>query len=251
MGGGEPPTPAKVKAIESSGARWMPFYPISEVGHVGFGCSRPLDGNDLHFFRDALALIQFPRKVPGTEMTVDAFNFTTLLPTAPKLLLNVESDDYGVIERRSCGCPLESYGYAEHLRHVRSFRKLTGEGVTLVGSEMECILQEVLPERFGGSPLDYQLLEEEDDDGFTRISLVVSPRVEIEEESEVIGLVLENLRQSSVASGLAQAVWTEAASLRVRRMEPVVTGRGKLMPLHSTRGGPCESSASDGPLSAR
>jgi len=92
--------------------------------------------------------------VPGSDITVDAFHFTTLLPTARKLLLNVESDDYGVVETRSCGGPLESYGYTEHLRQIRSFRKLTGEGVTLVGSEMLRILEEVLPARFGGSPLD-------------------------------------------------------------------------------------------------
>ena len=64
--------------------------------------------------QDGLALIQFTQRVPGSENTVDAFNFTSLLPTAPKLLLNVEIDDYGLIETRSCGCPLESYGFTEH-----------------------------------------------------------------------------------------------------------------------------------------
>ena len=96
--------------------------------------------------------------------------------------MNVESDDYGVIEEQSCGCPLECYGYTEHLREIRSFRKLTGEGVALVGSDMVRILEEVLPGRLGGSPLDYHLMEEEDADGFTRLSLVVSPRIEIADE---------------------------------------------------------------------
>jgi NitT/TauT family transport system substrate-binding protein len=32
--------------------------------------------------------------VPGAELTVEAFHYTSLLPTAPKLLLNVESDDF-------------------------------------------------------------------------------------------------------------------------------------------------------------
>src|SRR5207248_5736504 len=140
----------------------------------------------VHFFKDGLALIQHSRPVPGAELTVDAFHFTTLLSTSPKLLLNVESDDYGLMETRSCGCPLESYGYTEHLRQIRSFRKLTGEGVTLVGSEMVHILEEVLPSRFGGSPLDYQLVEEEDEQGFTRLGLVVSPRIEIADEAAVI-----------------------------------------------------------------
>ena len=73
-------------------------------------------------------------------------------------------------------CPLERYGYTEHISRIRSYSKLTGEGVTLVGSEMLRILEEVLPSRFGGSPLDYQLLEEEDEQGFTRLHLLVSPK---------------------------------------------------------------------------
>jgi hypothetical protein len=235
MGGGEPPTPTKVSEITRSGARWVPNYFLSEVGAIGWGCAQPADGNDIHLFKDAVALIQYPRKVPGTGTAVNAFHFTTLLPSAPKLLLNVESDDYGVIETRSCGCALEDYGLTEHLRHIRSFRKLTGEGVTLVGSEMVHILEEVLPARFGGNPLDYQLLEEEDDEGFTRLSLLVSPKIEVEDEKQVIEVVLEALRRSSVAADLAQAIWSQAGTLRVKQMEPIWTARGKLMPLHMKR----------------
>jgi hypothetical protein len=199
---------------------------------VGWGCVKPADINDLHFFKDGLALIQYPRQVPGSDITVDAFNFTTLLPTASKVMLNVENDDYGILETRSCGCPLESYGYTEHVRQIRSFGKLTGEGVTLVGSEMIRILDEVLPACFGGSPLDYQLLEEEDDKGFTRLNLIVSPKVEIKNEREVIKVVLEALGRSSVAADLARGMWTQAETLKVKRREPIWTEQGKLMPLH-------------------
>jgi phenylacetate-coenzyme A ligase PaaK-like adenylate-forming protein len=248
MGGGEPPTPAKVQEIKRSGARWVPVYVTSETGLIGAGCVQPVDGNDLHFFKDALALIQHPRQVPGLDMTVAAFNFTTLLPSAPKLMLNVESDDYGVIEHRSCGCQLEGYGFTEHLRDVRSFRKLTGEGVTLVGSEMLRILEEVLPARFGGSPLDYQLLEEEDDQGFTRLSLLVSPAIKLADEQAVIETLLTSLSQSSVAADLAQAQWRQAGTLRIKRQEPIPTARGKLMPLHLNHrfGGRAEPSTDSG-----
>jgi phenylacetate-coenzyme A ligase PaaK-like adenylate-forming protein len=237
MGGGEPPTPAKVRAIMRSGAQWIPTYIFTEAGVVGMGCCYPVDGNDLHFFKDNLALVQYPREViPGSKVTVNSFYFTTLLTTAPKLMLNVESDDYGVVESRSCGCLLESYGYTEHILHIRSFRKLTGEGVTLVGSEMIRILEEVLPARFGGSPLDYQLLEEEDENGFTRISLLVSPKVQIVDESKVIEVILEAMEHSSVAADLARAIWSQGNTLRVKREEPIWTARGKLMPLHLSQG---------------
>jgi hypothetical protein len=147
-------------------------------------------------------------------------------------MLNVESDDYGIIETRTCGCPLEGYGYTEHIRQVRSFRKLTGEGVTLVGSEMVRILEEVLPSRFGGSPLDYQLVEEEDERGFTRLTLLVSPSIQFANDVEVIETILEALGRSSVASELARSIWSQAKALQIKRMEPIWTARGKLMPLH-------------------
>jgi hypothetical protein len=130
---------------------------------------------------------------------------------------------------------LEACGFTEHLRHIYSFRKLTGEGVTLVGSEMIRILEEVLPARFGGSPLDYQLLEEEDAAGFTRLSLVVSPKVALADEGAVIQVVLAALGQGSVAADAARSIWQQAATLRVKRMEPIWTARGKLMPLHLAR----------------
>ncbi|OGQ80158.1 MAG: hypothetical protein A3F90_12710 [Deltaproteobacteria bacterium RIFCSPLOWO2_12_FULL_60_19] len=232
LGGGEPPTAAKVQGMIQVGARWIPMYWFTEAGCVGQGCARPADGNDIHLFKDGLALTQYPRKVPGSEITVLAFNFTTLLPSTPKLLLNVESDDYGVIETRSCGCPLEAYGFTDHLRHIRSFRKLTGEGATLVGSTMIHILEEVLPARFGGGPLDYQLLEEEDEQGLTRLSLLISPKIQIADETAVVAALLDALGQTDGTADSARALWKQARTIRVERMEPIWTGRGKLMPLH-------------------
>ena len=105
LGGGEPPTPAKVREITSTGARYVAHYAFTEAGFVGAGCARPADINDTHFLKDTLALIQHPRQVPGFDISVDAFHFTTLMPASPKLMLNVESDDYGVIEKRGLRLP--------------------------------------------------------------------------------------------------------------------------------------------------
>ncbi len=234
ISGGEPPTPAKVREIVRSGAHWVPWYAFTEAGIVGMGCARPIGYNDLHLCTDGLALIQYPQAVAGTDATVPGFCFTSLLPTAPKLLLNVQSDDYGIVETRQCGCPLEHDGFTTHVRDVRSYSKLTGEGVTLVGSDMLRILDEVLPARFGGSALDYQLVEEEDDTGFTRLVLAVNPRLDIADEAEIVPTVLDVLTQSSGAAALASAAWREAGTLRIARRAPVWTDRGKLMPLHLT-----------------
>jgi hypothetical protein len=238
MIGGEPPTPAKVQAIQRAGVRCFPGYVMAEIGRIGMGCGNPLDSNDLHLHMDAFALITHPQEVPGHGVIVPAFHITTLMSTSPKIMLNVAVDDYGIVEERSCGCPLESLGFTTHLREIYSSRKLTGEGVTMVGSEMLRILEEVLPARFGGSPLDYQWLEEEDEGGFTRLYLVISPKVQIREEETVIGTVLQAMSRSSSAADSARVVWEQARTVRVRRAEPIWTARGKLMPLRRLTSGP-------------
>ena len=230
-GGGEPPTPAKVGAIEATGASFVASYHFSEVGAIGHGCVAGDSADDQHFAADHLALIQRSRTVPGHGVEVPAFLLTTLLPSARAVLLNVESDDFGTVTQRSCGCPLGELGMTTHLGGVRSFRKLTGEGVTLIGSEVERILETVLPARFGGTPLDYQLAEEEDADGFTRISIVVSPRVEIEDEARVVETFLEGLRAGGEEARLSRINWAQSETLRVRRREPATTAAGKVPPL--------------------
>jgi hypothetical protein len=231
--GGEPFTPARFRVVARTGARLVPHYVSVDTGPIGIACPRPATEDDLHLLSDCLALIQHPRQVLDSDLEVDAFYFTSLLPTAAKILLNVESDDYGIVEERSCGCPLEELGYNIHLRGIRSFGKLTGEGVTLVGSEMVHILEEVLPARFGGSPFDFQLLEEEDEHGLTRLTVLVSPRLSIESEEQITACVLEALGRSSVAADIARALWQQAGTLRVRRAEPVWTRRGKFFPIRT------------------
>jgi hypothetical protein len=230
-GSGEPSTVAKVAEIERSGATFRSGYSFSEVGPVGSSCLNNDGPNDQHFMQDHLAMVQASRPVPGFPLEVPAFCFTTLLSTAPKLLLNVESDDYGEVDQRPCGCRWEAMGFTTHIRDIRSFRKLTGEGMTLVGSDMERILDEHLPARFGGSALDYQFAEEEDERGFTRLTLRVSPSVKIEDEAVAVEFVLQALEAVSAGGSLTQSIWRQAGTLRIRREAPTITGRGKLMPL--------------------
>jgi hypothetical protein len=229
-GGGEPPTPAKVAQILGTGATFRSSYAFSEVGTVGSSCINASEPNDQHFMQDHLAMIQAPRQVPGFDIEVSAFCFTSLLPSTPKLLFNVESDDYGTVDTQPCGCEWERLGFTRHIREIRSFRKLTGEGVTLVGSQLERILDE-LPSRFGGSALDYQFAEEEDEHGFTRLTLRVSPSVTLGSERDASEFVLRALGDLGAGGSLVQSTWRQAGTLRIRREKPAMTGRGKLMPL--------------------
>jgi hypothetical protein len=230
MGAGEPPSAAKLAGIAASGAKYVPTYTFTEGGRVGMGCANPLDGTDVHLFSNRLAVIQRPQLVPGTETTVNVFCYTSLLSTAPKLMLNMESDDFGILERRTCGCPLEAAGFSDHIRQVRSAKKLTGEGITLIGSDILRIMEEVLPARFGGSLLDYQLVEEEDANGFTRMTLLVSPELQIGDEGEPVRILLEALGKGELRADVARSVLAAAGSIRMRREKPVANSRGKLPP---------------------
>ena len=231
----EPLTPAKAERMRRVGIRTVASYGSIETVAIGLGCSQPAHVDEVHLAMDAYALIDYPYCVPGLGITVPAFNLTGLLDSAPKVMLNYQSDDYGVVEERACGCGLETYGYTTHLHQIRSYSKLVGEGVTLIGNEMVRILEEVLPTRFGGTPLDYQMTEQEDAQGLTRLVLLISPRIEIRAETEVIQTILEALSRSSPIAATVRPVWQQAQTLQVQRREPVATARGKLLPLHIQR----------------
>lgn len=233
--GSEPPTPAKVEQIRASGAQWIPGYWMIEAGFLAQGCASPADDTDVHLFSDAFALITRRRQAADNAINVDAFYLTTLLPTAPKLMINVEIDDFGIVERRRCGCPLDALGLDVHLRQIHSLGKLTGEGMTLVGVEAVRILEEVLPARFGGTPLDYQLAEEEASDGLTRVVLMVSPRVGTLDDAAILATFLTAMGETGPGGRLARATWAQANSLQVRREAPRPTAQGKLLPLYVSR----------------
>lgn len=235
MGNDEPATPAKVREITRGGAKWIPVYGSHETGYCADGCANPVDGSDVHLMSDRVAVVQHPRVVPGSSLQVGAFNFTSIWAHAPLVLLNVELDDFGVIEKRNCGCELQEVGYDTHLREIYSFQKLTGEGVTLVGNDMVRILEEVLPSRFGGTSLDYQLMEEEDEQSLTRMSLLIHPRIEIADEGLVIKTILDELKSGDSATSMAGTVWAQSGTFRIRRLEPIGTSGGKLLPLHVSR----------------
>jgi phenylacetate-coenzyme A ligase PaaK-like adenylate-forming protein len=232
---GEPVTPAKAEPMRQVGARVISGYGMVEAGMIGYACANPVDVTDVHLQRDALALFTYPYRVEPSGVTVPAFHLTTLLDTAPLLLLNLQTDDYGIVEERACGCELETCGYTPHLRDIRSYSKLVGEGVTLIGNEMVHILERVLPARFGGTALDYQLLEQEDERGFTRLYLVISPRVEIQDERQVLAVVHQALGASSPMADAARAVWQQTDTIRIIRQEPIWTATGKFLPLHVQR----------------
>jgi hypothetical protein len=229
--GGEPLTEAKARVVESSGCRIVANYTMTEAGRIGLACANPTAVDDLHLVSDKLALIQRERTVRTGGSPLPAFFLTTLTGSSPKLMLNVESDDYGVVEDRSCGCPLGELGLSRHLHSIRSYEKLTSEGMSFLGSELIALVEEVLPTRFGGSPIDYQLVEEEVD-GLPKVGIIVSPGVGPVDERKLIATALEMLSAGPSYRGMMAEIWQTGETLRVLRREPYATASAKILPLH-------------------
>jgi hypothetical protein len=229
---GEPYTEAKQRIVETVGARALVRYAFTEAGIIGYGCADPRLSDDLHFFDDCYGLIQHSREVGDSGLSVDAFLFTSLLPSAPKILLNVESGDYGTVWRRDCGCQLGAVGLTTHLAKIRSFEKLTGEGMTFVQTDLLRLLEEVLPSHYGGTSTDYQLLEEEGEDGILRLLLLVSPRIGPVDEERIRGIFVDELGGDGGFARAYADVWRRAGTVQVKRQWPVPTKAGKILPFH-------------------
>ena len=112
---------------------------------------------------------------------------------------------------------------------------MTSEGMHFVGTELLRLLEEVLPQEFGGAATDYQLLEEEIG-GLPKISLVVSPRIGDLDEARVIRTALQTLGSARRGADLMAGVWRNAETLRVVRREPYATSGTKVLPLHVVAG---------------
>jgi len=227
--GGEPITPTRRREMEKVGAKVIPGYAASETGGIAQGCYKHKHCDDMHFWSDSLAVVQYKRQIKDFGISVDSFLITSLLEHASKIMINVELGDHGVLKSESCSCGFSKHGFREKMYNVRSFEKLTGEGMTLIGSDMVDVLEEDLPAMFGGSSTDYQLVEAEDEKGFTHMDVLVSPSLGEVDEKKVIDAVYDSLRKRSIGRNLSFEMWKDAGTIRVRREKPIVTKRGKIL----------------------
>jgi hypothetical protein len=231
---GEPFTDARRRIVEGAGARAIVGYGLNEAGTVGFGCATPQASDDVHVFTNVYGLVQRRRTLGDSDLAVDALLVTSMLASGPKVLLNVETGDAGIVERRACGCPFGAWGLDTHLHGIRSFEKLSTEGMTFATSDLLRILEDVLPARFGGAGTDYQLVEETHDGGLARLVLIVNPRVGAVDADTIRRAFLDELAADGWAERLMAGTLDRAGSLVVRRQEPIATKAGKILPFHLT-----------------
>jgi hypothetical protein len=233
---GEPLTEKIHQEIEDYGCKAFSLYGCNELMIIGQGCANAVKPDDMHFCKDKLAVIQCTRKVEHSDTEVESFLFSTLLKSSPKIFLNTEIGDYGHIEARECGCAFGKMGFNEHIHTIRSFEKLTAEGATFVGSDLIPLIQSTLPSEFGGDATDYQFLEEADEEGIPRMYVLVSPDLGEIDEDKLKRLVFEALTAGEYSHTYSRSYWSQAGTLRVRRMNPIPTARGKIVPLQIRKG---------------
>jgi hypothetical protein len=229
--GGEPHSPARAAILEEAGGSATSRYSMGEVGNVTIPCADAVAIDDGHVVSDKLALLVRKVRPRGATATVDGLYFTTVMSSCPRLMINVESGDYASILDRRCSCPFGALGYRNHLHTIRSYDKLTSEGMNFLGSELIRLVEEILPRRFGGYPTDYQLVEEEEA-GMPRVSIVRSPRLDQVAASEVVETVLRALAATDDAGRMMAERWRDGGTLRVIDREPYVTSGGKVLALH-------------------
>ncbi len=146
-------------------------------------------------------------------------------------MLNVETDDYGVLVERNCGCPLQEFGFRQHLYTIRSFDKLTSEGMQFLGSDLLSLVEEILPDHFGGHPTDYQFVEEQID-GLSKVSIIIRPNVGQVNAAEVVDTIIGCLGAHKGGYEMMAECWRQVHTLQVVRRAPHHTFTGKILPRH-------------------
>ena len=228
--GGEPYTSARNDVVTAAGCTAYPFLQANEVGRIGVTCAARSTPDEVHLLTDKLAILQ--RDVQTRTRPVEnVLVLTTVWPHSPKLLLNVENDDTAIVEQGPCGCPLGDLGLTTRLHTIRSWEKLTTEGMTFTPAITVRLVEEVLPQRFGGGPTDYQLVEDRSGP-ISKVVIVVSPRVGPLQAETVREVALQALGEDGVGPTVMAASWRDAGLPRIERREPYTTGRPKLLPVH-------------------
>ena len=226
--GGEPLTERKFDFIRESGHHVYPWYSSVETGRIALGCFCGTSPDDMHVLADRVVSITRPYRPSYSELPSNAVLLTSVHPDSYKFLLNVETGDEAVLEERRCGCLWEEYGLTRHINTVRSYEKLTLEGMTYPAGDIFRLVEETLPAQCGGTAADYQLTEEENADGLTRLVVSVNPRLPVHED-EVRTTIYASLRQASAIYASMTDILKQASAVVVRREFPKLTCSGKIM----------------------
>lgn len=207
LAGGEPLTPERRDFLARAGLRVYARYAATETGFVAGACPAGENGGDMHLYADRLAVI-------ATEQ--GALAFTSLSLAAPKVLLNVELGDHGLLRQQACDCALGREGLAWRVAEVHSPAKIALEGVKIGEVDFTALVAAVVRDLGGGAD-DFQIWLGDGANGGARPTVVLSPQTRIEPAALRDGL---RRRLPALAGGgaLAAALWCDGGALAVERL---------------------------------
>jgi hypothetical protein len=234
---GEPHTPARERTIRESGARSMGMYSTEETGPLAVGCAMRTGADEMHLRTERFGFLLAP-SLGHDVSTPLALHVTTLGDFAPVVMLNTQSGDTADEVDGTCDCAMHQAGLTRRVVNIRSFEKLTGEGITLVDADVVAAIEEVLPATIGGRHGDYQLLEAESESGLTRFVLRIHPDVPNVDERVARTTLLTSISASSEFSRHMARVIELTDAVRIERRTPWTTASGKLpafVPLRARR----------------
>jgi hypothetical protein len=231
----EPLSEARRQQVRQIEAQTLTDYASMELTSIAYACPHGIVGDDMHVFTDRYAVVERSRPLFENGPEIDALTFTTLIDRSQKIALNVELGEMGRLEERACGCALGELGLRTHISEVRSFEKLSTEGTSFARTSVVRILEEVLPVRFGGTAVDYQVVEEEAADGTPVLVLRVHPGIGALDEAAVRATLLMELARESIVDEHHARLIARAESIVVERLVPLATGAGKVLPFQIQR----------------
>jgi hypothetical protein len=232
---GEPTTKARLETIKQVHFDVFPHMGCAEVGSVGCGCLKPEAPDDMHLLKDLHAVIQPGVTQNNPGLRPNALLFSSLRFSSPMILMNVSLGDQAVLKKRSCGCFQEELGMDTHIQYVRSFEKLTSGGMAFLDTEIIPVIESILPKMFGGGPTDYQLWEDERDDGKPHLRLNIHPRVGSIDVAKVKETFLEKIASGTGAEKLTSLLWRDTDIVSIERGTPKTTSTGKIHHMHIER----------------
>jgi hypothetical protein len=223
--GGEALTDAKRQLIESAGIKVYSSYGTTDFGGIGMPCSQMNTGNCSHVMKHAIALISRTEESSWTDTRVNSLYATSLLPIAPRIFINAEIGDTGIIEKATCDCSFSKLGFDLQVRDVAAISKVTAQGVTIETSELVPLLEEKLPARFGGHSGDYQLCETEAGSQ-TEIVLRIRPGVSASAPVDILKYFSDEVKRVYGGS-LSVVSWLHSEGMRAEVVPPVLAATGK------------------------
>ena len=224
----EPLTHKRAAFIESAGLKVLHYYASTEGGLIGASCGKGDYPGDMHICFDRFAVIQRTRETAVGGYKVDSFLLTYLSKNVGKILLNTDMGDFGKLTIKPCDCLFGRLGMNVHVSEVRSYDKLTCEGMTLLGSQIYENVGEVVEEA-GGGPDDYQFWETYDNAGLAKLVVAVSPKIRRLNEENFTAAILNKMRSKNIT--VTSQFWEQAKTLQLVRAYPEMTKKFKLLPI--------------------